>query len=181
VWISQNTEFTDFELDELHWYTNSRKDYENGINAYIMTMISRIPRQITGFAVDRSVTAEALQRVADSTPAAQKYHTDGLFAYMSVLFVGKHIRNSWDKSDTHNIESTNSDLRHYIPGLARKSRCFFRTLETMKAVLAVFIDAYNKFGEAKLKHQIPVKHKSPNPSEHLHKFRDVPFSILDYL
>jgi IS1 family transposase len=46
-----------------------------------------------------------------------------------------------NKRDTHNVESVNADLRHYIPGLARRSRCFFRSLKTFQAVLKVFIDA----------------------------------------
>jgi hypothetical protein len=86
-----------------------------------------------------------------------------------------------DKRDTHTIESINADLRHYISGLARRSRCFYRSLETLQAVLEVFIDAYNKFGEAKLKYRKPVIHKDPNNAKHLHKYRDVPFSILDFL
>jgi hypothetical protein len=146
-----------------------------------MTMMSRIPRQIAGFDVDNSVKSNVLQTIVDSVPAAEKYCTDGCPTYMDVVFGGKHIRNVKDKKDTHNIESTNADLRHYIPGLARRSRCFFRSKETLKAVLSVFINAYNKYGEAKLKYRKPVKHKSPNPSKHLHEFRDTPFSILDYL
>jgi IS1 family transposase len=53
----------------------------------------------------------------------------------------------------HNVESVNADLRHYIAGLRRKSRCFFRSLETMRAVLTVLINAYNKFGHAKYSKQ----------------------------
>jgi len=48
------------------------------------------------------------------------------------------------------VESINADLRHYIPGLRRRSRIFYRTLETFQAVLSVFVDAYNKFGDYKL-------------------------------
>jgi len=71
-------------------------------------------------------------------------------------------------------------LRHYIPVLARRSRCFCRKLETLQAIVEVFVDAYNKFGEAKLKHRIPTTHKTGNDRKHLHKYRETPFCILDF-
>ena len=121
-----------------------------------------------------------MQGLVDSATYAENYSTDGNISYLDVIFPGKHFRNVRNKRDTHIIESINADLRHYIAGLARRSRCFFRCLETMRAVLEVFIDAYNKFGEMKLKHRVPVKHKSSSTKK-LHKFRDTPFSILDFL
>jgi hypothetical protein len=63
----------------------------------------------------------------------------------------------------------NADLRHYIPILARRSRCFPRKLETLRAVLEVFADAYNQFGKAKM------LSRARNPGK---KF---PFSLLDFL
>ena len=152
VWISQKTDFRAFEMDELFWYTSRRKGHESGINTYIMTMVSRFPRQIVGFAVDKSVNSKALQRIVDSTAPAKYYYTDGCHVYKDVDFLGRLKQNFEDKSDTHNIESTNSDLRHYIPTLKRKSRCFPRKRENLIAVLSAFINAYNKFGEAKLRY-----------------------------
>lgn len=179
MWISQKTENDVFELDELYWFLNRKEMTKTRENTYIMTMMSRIPRQIVGFSVDNSVNAKAIQKIVDSVSIAKKYCTDGCSVYLDVDFVGKHIQNIHNKKNTHNIESTNADLRQYLPGLARRSRCFYRKQETLEAVLSVFIDAYNKYGEAKQKHQIPVKHTSTN--KHLHKYRDVPFSVLDFL
>ena len=130
MWISQKTDFNTFEMDELYWFIKSRRGYENGINTYIMTMISRLPRQILGFGVDKSVNSKALQKIADSTPSANNYCTDGCNKYQDVIFGGRHIRNIDNKNDTHNVESINADLRHYIAGLKRKSKCFFRSIET---------------------------------------------------
>jgi hypothetical protein len=61
-------------------------------------------------AVDKSKAAKILQSVVDAAPAAQHYSTDGYFAYIDVLFPGHHIRNAYDKSDTHSVESVNTDL-----------------------------------------------------------------------
>lgn len=181
MWISPKTKFDSFELDELHWFIIRKKPLDLRQNAYVMTMISRYPRQIVAFNVDNSITKKALQAMVDSVNPANHYYTDGLKLYGDIDYLGDHFYNLEDKSDTHLIESINADLRHHIPGLRRKSRCFYRTFESFHAVLSVFINAYNKFGEAKLARQIPVKHKCPCPNQHLHKFREVPFSVLDYL
>ena len=38
-----------------------------------------------------------------------------------------------NKSQTYTVESVNSDLRYYIPPLKRKSKCFFRSIDTSKS------------------------------------------------
>lgn len=181
IWISPLTKFDAFELDELYSFKNRKKPLEERENLYVMTMISRSPRQIVGFNVDESKEKEKIQPIVDSTPPANRYYTDGNPTYLDVDFLGTLIQNIDDKSDTHNVESVNSDLRHYIPMLARKSRCFPRNTKTLKAVLSVFVNAYNKFGEAKLWAYRPVKHQSMLPNKHLHKFKELPFSILNFL
>ncbi|MCL2488557.1 MAG: hypothetical protein FWE80_07730, partial [Oscillospiraceae bacterium] len=59
--------------------------------------------------------------------------------------------------------------------------CFCRKLETLQTIIEVFVDAYNKFGEAKLMCRVPVTHKSQSHAKHLHKFREVGLSVLDFL
>ena len=164
MWISPQTDFRAFELDEVCWFTKQRKGHKNGVNTYIMTMISRFPRQIVAFDVDKSVNVKSIQKMVNSIPPARYYYVDGSSIYQGVDFVGRLKQNFENKSNTHNIESVNADLRHYIPGLRRRSRCFYRTLETLKAVLSVFVDAYNKFNDAKLKYD-----------------REPPFSFLNFL
>ena len=115
--------------------------------------LSRLPRQIEGFDVAFDKSPERIQRIVDGAPEAKKYCTDGWFGYVDVVYPGRHIQNSRDKSDTFTVEGVNADLRHYIPILARRSRCFARKLETLQAVMDVFVDAYNRFGEAKHKYR----------------------------
>ena len=181
MWISGKTNTENFELDEVYWYINKKERSKTRENTYVMTMISREPRQIVSFDVQRDKNAFRLQGVVDNAPDAECYSTDGYVGYLDVVFPGKHNRNIRNKRDTHTVESTNADLRHYISGLARKSRCFYRSIETLQAVLEVFIYAYNKYGEAKLKYRVLVKHKDPHNTKKLHKFRDLPFCILDFL
>ena len=171
MWISPKTDFGVFELDELWWFIEHKEFTETRENTYIMTMISRIPRQVVAFAVEKDRKSWRLQGMVDSVPDAQRYCTDGFNGYLDVIFPSKHIYNDWDKSDTHNIESINADLRHYIAGLRRKSRCFFRKLETLKAVLCIFINAYNKFGAAKHAY----RQRNPNCG------RDFSFNHIHYI
>jgi len=181
LWISKETKKAYYELDELYWYINKKANTETRENTYIMTMISREPRQIVSFDIQYDKGSYRLQGIVDSADYAENYCTDGYVGYLDVIFPGQHIRNIRDKRDTHIVESINADLRHYISGLARRSRCFYRSIETLRAVLEVFIDAYNKYGEAKFKYRVPVVHKGSSPAKHLHEYRDPPFSILDFL
>jgi len=168
-------------LDELYWFVKRKARNDTRENTYVMTMISREPRQIVGFAVATDKSPDRIQAIVDSAPEAKSYCTDGYLGYVDIVYPGRHIRNVRNKNDTFTVEGINADIRHYIPVLARRSRCFCRKIETLEAVLAVFIDAYNKFAEAKIKHRVLTNHKSQNSSKRLHKYRDSPFSVLDFL
>ena len=114
------------ELDELYWYLEYKPRTETRENVYIMTMVSRKPRQIVGHVVSRDKLSKTIQRMVDAAPEAEEYCTDGYYGYLDVVFPGKHIYNIHNKNDTFTVEGVNADLRHYIPTLARKSRCFPR-------------------------------------------------------
>ena len=51
LWISVKTNTDNFELDEVYWFINKKAQSKTRENTYIMTMISREPRQIVGFDV----------------------------------------------------------------------------------------------------------------------------------
>jgi len=114
--------------------------------------------------------------MVDNLPEAKNYHTDGGAIYLGVDFMNNHERNTINKADTHIIEGTNADIRCYIAGLQRKSRCFFRKFETLIAMLTLFVNAYNKFGEEKLLY----RKQFPNRISPKGRFF-YPFSHLDFL
>ena len=157
------------ELDEMYWFIGRKGTEKTRENVYLITMISRNPRLIVGFDVAFDKSPERIQKIVDSSPETDFYCTDGYTGYVDVVYPGEHIRNVHNKKDTHNVESVNADLRHYIPVLARRSRCFPRSLETLKAVVAVFVDAYNRFGLAKFKYR------------QKRKKGELPFSFVDFL
>ena len=157
------------EMDELYWYIEAKPRTKTHENVYFLTMVSRNPRQIVGFDVAFDKSPKRIQQIVDNSPPADMYCTDGYLGYVDVVYPGKHIRNVHDKSNTYTVEGVNADLRHYIPVLARRSRCFARKLETLKAVAKVYVDAYNQFGIAKYKWRIT------------HDKGELPFSALDFL
>ena len=160
---------TRIELDELYWFIERKAETKTRENVYIMTAVSATPRQIAGFDVAYDKSPSRIQNIVDNAPPAERYYSDGYLGYVDIVYPGKHIRNVHDKSNTYNVEGVNADLRHYIPILARRSRCFARTLETLKAVMEVFVDAYNRFGIAKHKYRL------------LHPTGELPFAIHDFL
>lgn len=132
-------------------------------------MVSRKPRVIMGHAVSMDKTAQTIQKMVDAAPEAERYCTDGYFGYLDVVFPGKHIYNIHTKKDTFTVEGVNADLRHYIPCLKRRSRCFPRKLENLQAVITVFVHAYNRFGLAKAR----LRARNPDAA--------IPFSFFDFL
>ena len=161
--------FDTIEIDELYWYIERKSRTETRENIYLLTMVSRYPRQIVGFDVAYDKSPGRIQDMVDNAPSALKYCTDGYFGYIDVVYPGKHVRNTRDKSDTFTVEGVNADLRHYIPILARHSRCFARKIETLQAVMGVFVDAYNRFGKAKYLYR----------QRHLRG--ELPFALVDFL
>jgi len=133
--------------------------------------VSRLPRQIVGIDAAFDKSPERIQALVDASPSAENYCTDGYLGYMDVVYPGKHVRNVRNKNDTYTVEGVNADLRHYIPILRRRSRCFPRKLDTLQAVLVFFAQAYNAFGVAKMKFR---QNRDP-------KSRELPFSVLDFL
>ena len=167
----QKNNYHILELDELYWFVGKKAKTETRENAYVMTMVSRLPRQIVGCDVAFDKSSQRIQKIVDNGPEAEYYCTDGYLGYVDIVYPGKHIRNVRNKSDTFTVEGINADLRHYIPILRRRSRCFPRRIETLKAVLELFVQAYNAFGIAKMNFRKNRDTKS----------RELPFSVLDFL
>ena len=112
---------------------------------YAITLVSRDTREIVGFDIACDKSRERIQRLVDRSVKARQYYSDAYSAYSEVCYESAHTSLK-DKSQTHTVEGVNSDLRHYIPSLRRRSKCFFRSLETAKAV---FVNAFNLFARAK--------------------------------
>jgi len=147
-------------------------------NVYITLSVARKPRQIVGFTVTSSRSVEQMQGLIDSSPAAQTYYTDGYLMYKDLCYWGVHTVGP-KKSQTYTVEGINADLRRYIPGVARRSRCFYRRIDTLFAVMKVFVAAYNHFGEYKSKYQVLANHR-PSSKSRLHKYAELPLALIHF-
>ena len=112
--------------------------------------MTRKPRQIVGFDVAYDKNEKRIQKIVDSSIKAKHYYSDANSSYQGVSYGGEHFFFR-DKSHTFTVEGINSDIRKYIAALHRRSKCFFRSLETFNIVMRVFVYAYNNFGKFKLK------------------------------
>jgi IS1 family transposase len=124
-WIKKTAQILEanyqiLELDELYRFIGKKARTETRENVYVMTMVSREPRQVVGVDVARDKSPARIQAMVDGAPEAKKYCTDGYLGYIDVVYPGKHIRNARDKSDTFTVEGVNADLRHYIPSETRR-------------------------------------------------------------
>ena len=155
----------------MYWFVSKKATTQSQENAYLITLVSRSLRQIVGFDTAFDKSPERIQSIIDNAPEADYYCTDGWNGYVDVVYPGQHIRNVCNKNDTFTVEGVNADLRHYIPILRRRSRCFPRSIETLQAVVQVFVEAYNQFGVAKMNFRRGKSSKS----------RELPFLILDFI
>jgi len=144
----------------------------------VITFIDRETRQIVGHKVSASKDVETIQAIADAAPKAAFYHSDGYSAYAETLYYGNHFAH-YDKSETYTVEGVNSDLRRYIPGFARRSKCFYRKIETVISVMAVFVKVFNLFSLKKYHTRKLAIHR-PTSTSRLHKYADSPFSLIDF-
>lgn len=83
--------------------------------------------------------------MVDSLPPASRYTSDGHAAYQELLWpeTSQHVL-SLGKEETYTVESLNANLRTYLQRLARRSRCFSRSLEALRRTLRLFVYYYNQ-------------------------------------
>ena len=107
---TQKNNYRVLELDELYWFVGKKAKTETRENTYVMTMVSRLPRQIVGYDVALDKSSQRIQKIVDNGPEAEYYCTDGYLGYVDIVYPGKHIRNVRNKSDTFTVKGINADL-----------------------------------------------------------------------
>jgi len=109
-----------------------------------MTFVDRTTRCVLGWTVDWQVSDENLQEVLDDTPPGHWYYSDLLAAYQELAYdFGIHFPMN-NKSQTYSVEADNAELRHYLARLARKSRCFSRSIDALHTAVRLFVFAWNQ-------------------------------------
>jgi len=107
-------------------------------------------------------TQEVIQEMVDEAPKAKRYYSDAFDAYDRLWYHWGVYEVSRGKTDTYSVEGDNAELRHYLARLVRRSRCFSRCPEALKAALKLFMYCFNR-------RQLH-KHAFPNYPAHVFQF-----------
>lgn len=97
--------------------------------------------------------------MVDEAVKAKHYYSDAFDAYDRLWYHYGHYEVSDGKTDTYSVEGDNSELRHYLARLARRSRCFSRCVEALEWAIQLFIYCFNR-------RQL-VKQRFPNYPAHV--------------
>ena len=109
-----------------------------------MTNVNRDSWCIVGWAVLLERSYEPMQAILDRSPQASQYYSDAFSVYDSLVYYPGHHQSMPDKSQTYSVEGDNAELRHYLARLARKSRCFSRSLQALRQLVKLFVFAWNR-------------------------------------
>src|SRR5215475_4568081 len=127
-----------------------------------MPLVDRTTSCILAWAVDYERTETVLQTLVDQARQARFYYSD-LFALYRLLVYHPGLYTPMpDKSETFRVEGNNAELRHYLARLARRSRCFSRSIHALRCALKLFGFAWNR---RQLYH-----HRYPNYPAHVMQF-----------
>jgi len=107
---------------------------------FVITIFDRFTRCYLGFRVVWERTRAAIQEIVDEAPKAKHYFSDAFDAYERLWYHYGSYEVSEGKTDTYSVEADNAELRHY---LARRSRCFSRWPQALKAALKLFMYTFN--------------------------------------
>ena len=129
---------------------------------FVITIVDRLTRCYLGFRVVWERTQAAIQEIVDEAPKAKRYFSDAFDAYERLWYHWGVYEVSQGKADTYSVEADNAELRHYLARLARRSRCFSRCPEALKAALKLFMYCFNR-------RQLH-KQQFPNYSAHVFQF-----------
>jgi len=138
----------------LHWGEKNQ--------IYVLTIVDRATRCYLGLRVVWQRTQQAIQELVDQAPIAKRYYSDAFDAYDRLWYHGGVYEVSQGKADTYSVEGDNAELRHYLARLARRSRCFSRCPEALKAALLLFVYSFN--------HRQLHKQRFPNYPAHVFQF-----------
>lgn len=108
-----------------------------------MTIVDRVTRCFLSWRVVSTRDQWVAQDMVSEAPA-QQYFSDQFHIYLELHYPQAHHETRSDKSETFSVEAGNSELRHYLARLARRSRCFSRCIDALRAHVKLFVHAWNK-------------------------------------
>lgn len=110
---------------------------------YVMTLVDRRTSCILAWAVETERSEAYLQQLVDTAPAAAYYFSDLFATYRNLIYSPGRYTPMPDKSETYRVEGDNAEMRHYLARLARRSRCFSRSIHALRHAMQLFTFAWN--------------------------------------
>lgn len=110
----------------------------------MITYVERASRCIIGYDVAFDRGSQRLQDLLNATPSAQQYSCDQCSSYTNLVYYPGHHEALPNKSQTYSVEGDNAELRHYLARLARRSRCFTRSIQALRDAVKLFVYAWNR-------------------------------------
>jgi insertion element IS1 protein InsB len=109
-----------------------------------VTEVDRATRCILSWDVVWARTWDALQETIERPGPARQYYSDGFATYETLVYYPGTHSVAPGKSQTYSVEADNAELRHYLARLGRRSRCFSRSIEALRAAVKLFVYAWNR-------------------------------------
>lgn len=109
-----------------------------------MTIVERCSSRVVAWRLVRERSPEVVQTLIDQAPQARFYYSDLFAVYRSAIYTPGLYTPMPDKSETYRVEGVNAEFRHYLACMARRTRCFPRSLKRLALVLRLFIFAWNR-------------------------------------
>jgi IS1 family transposase len=109
-----------------------------------MTIVERHSSRVVAWRLVHARTPEVVQTLIDQAPQARCYYSDLFAVYHSAIYTPGLYTPMPDKRETFRVEGVNAEFRHYLACLARRTRCFPRSIKRLVLVLRLFIFAWNR-------------------------------------
>lgn len=126
----------EYEVDELRTFVGNKK-----AETWITYAINKQSKQVITLTVGRrskSQISEVTEVLNKLNP--KRIYTDGLLVYRSLIQQGVHrVR----KYGTNGIERLNLTIRTHLKRLSRKTICYSKSTDMLKASMCLYIQKYN--------------------------------------
>jgi len=111
-----------------------------------------------GWALVTECTVEAIQKLVDQVPNTFQFCSDGYAAYRQVNYRRSRHLVAHGKSQTYSVEANNAELRCFVSQLARRTRGFAKSAESLQRAIALFVHCWN--ARQLLRQRCPRYHRS---------------------
>lgn len=95
------------------------------------------------FRVVTTRSQQSIQEVIDESVPAFQFCSDAFSGYSAPNYHRAFHLVANGKSQTYSVEACNAELRHYIKALARATRCFAKTLNSLIRRVKFFVFCWN--------------------------------------